>query len=105
MKGLSYRVDFDKRIVTPDSNSHTPIKYDHLFQYLPLKTPKILERSKINPFENNRQTLSLSKYPNIYILGNVYNNTYNINSMNEMSKIIAKNVFYRAIGVRKKAIF
>jgi hypothetical protein len=70
-----------------------------------MKIPDILSQSQINPFDNDRHALNNKKYDNIHILGNIFNHIYSISAVNEMSKVMAQNVYYNLIGIRKKVSY
>lgn len=53
----------------------------------------------------DKQTLDHNKYDNIHILGNIVNNDYSLLAMNEMSKIVTKNLMYKFLGIRKRALY
>lgn len=53
----------------------------------------------------NKNTLDNNKYQNIHILGNIVNNDYSLLAVNEMSKLITKNIMFNLVGIRKRALY
>lgn len=58
-----------------------------------------------DPFQNNQQALNNSLHENIYVLGNVFPTTYSLEAVEQMGKVMAQNIIYKILGVRKQVLY
>lgn len=97
--GLNYK----KRRATINGVS-TP--FQAFYQYMPMKTPNLLKKSKIDPFDVDKMTLKHNEYSNISIIGNnLKESTFSFYSMNYRINAITQNVIASLLGSRKVSLF